>query len=201
MGRRSWRRRTGGRRYRSIVVIACEGDVTEPRYFRIIDDRLPNVQLRVLSSRGDSSPSGVLKRMRQQLSKEPLKKEDQAWIVIDRDSWPEEQLSACHDWARGHECHGLALSNPKFELWLLLHFEDGNGIAHAKALDKRLSRFLPSYRKGLTAADLPEGSIASAIERAKMKDIPPVLRWPETPGTTVYRLIEAVYDGQPGAAS
>ena len=54
-----------------------------------------------------------------------LKQGDQLWLVIDRDpqSWKEKQIALI-----GRECsrrkYYLALSNPCFELWLLLHFED-----------------------------------------------------------------------------
>lgn len=31
-------------------------------------------------------------------------------------------------WLKGASNRGFALSNPKFEYWLLLHFEDGAGV-------------------------------------------------------------------------
>ena len=51
---------------------------------------------------------------------------DEAWIVIDRDEWTEEQLARLHQWSNERTNHGFALSNPNFEYWLILHFEDGD---------------------------------------------------------------------------
>jgi hypothetical protein len=51
----------------------------------------------------------------------------------------------------------FALSNPKFEYWLLLHFNDGTGIASSRDCSDRLKRHLPGYDKGIDART-PEGT-------------------------------------------
>jgi len=57
---------------------------------------------------------------------------------VDANSWPEDQLLELHGWSTEDSRYGLAVSNPKFEFWLLLHFEDGNGAAtSARALLRR----------------------------------------------------------------
>jgi len=76
--------------------------------------------------------------MRRWLAIARLRASDRAWIVVDADSWPEDQLLELHGWSTEDSRYGLAVSNPKFEFWLLLHFEDGNGAAtSARALLRR----------------------------------------------------------------
>ena len=66
--------------------------------------------------------------MTDHLESEGLKPSDEAWLVVDKDQWTDEQLTQLHQWSLQQENYGFALSNPKFEYWLLLHFEDGTGI-------------------------------------------------------------------------
>jgi len=82
------------------------------------------------------------------------------------------------------------LSNPNFEYWLLLHFEDGNGISNGKECKERLRRHLPAYDKHIDKRKFTRFLVSKAIDRAKRKDIPPCENWPSSTGTTVYRLLE-----------
>lgn len=87
----------------------------------------------------------------------------------------------------------LALSNPKFEYWLLLHFEDGDGIASPRDCSERLKRRLPGYEKGIDARKITRDRIDVAIRRARQRDNPPCADWPHVlGGTTVYRLVENI---------
>lgn len=61
--------------------------------------------------------------MSDHLESEGLKSSDEAWLVVDKDQWTEEQLRQLHQWSLQQANYGFALSNPKFEYWLLLHFE------------------------------------------------------------------------------
>jgi hypothetical protein len=76
--------------------------------------------------------------MAEYLRQESLKKSDEAWLVVDKDQWSNEQLEQLLRWAQGSDNYGFALSNPKFEYWLLLHFEDGEGISSSRACLERL---------------------------------------------------------------
>ncbi len=97
------------------------------------------------------------------LRQEALGSSDEAWLVVDKDQWTDEQLDQLHAWARTHDNYGFTLSNPKFEYWLLLHFEDGTGIASSRDCSDRL------------------------------RDNPPCTDWPRAlGGTTVYKLVENI---------
>jgi hypothetical protein len=121
------------------------------------------------------------------LKGEKLRNTDEAWLVVDKDN---SQLLELHQWTQQTNQYGFALSNPKFELWLLFHYEDGKGIISSRSCTERLRKYLPSYDKGIDTRNITPDMIDAAILRAKMKDIPPCHDWPHKPGTTVYRLVE-----------
>lgn len=168
--RRRFQRPLGQRRYRRMFVLATEGTKTEPLYFMMFNNMNTVVHVRHLKGNKQSSPRQVLKRIRNFLLDNRLKDGDEAWLVIDRDQWPEDQLIQLHEWCRTSSRYGLAVSNPKFEYWLLLH--------------------LPNFQKGHVEVDKLQPGIHAAIKRARQKDTPPCTDWPRTTGTTVYRLVE-----------
>lgn len=117
----------------------------------------------------------------------------EAWLVVDKDQWTDEQLTELFNWSRKQDNYGFALSNPKFEYWLLLHFEDGNGITCSRDCSERLRRFYPEYNKGIDPRKITMGMVMDAIRRAKQRDNPRCLDWPRIiGGTTVYRLVENI---------
>jgi hypothetical protein len=121
-----------------------------------------------------------------------LKKSDEAWLVVDMDSWENEHLLELFNWSKEKDHYNFALSNPKFEYWLLLHFEDGNGISTSSECTNRLKQYLPNYNKGIPINTI-KPKIQDAITRAKLKDNPPCEDWPRQKGSTVYRLVEKLY--------
>jgi hypothetical protein len=191
--RRRFERPLGERRYRKLFVIAVEGAKTEPQYFSIFNNQQSVVKVNCLKGTHHSSPPEVLRRIEEYLRRESLKKSDEAWLVVDKDQWTDEQLAQLLNWSLKHENYGFALSNPKFEYWLLLHFEDGNGIATSRNCSERLMRLLPGYDKEIDPRKITSEMITDAIRRAKQRDNPPCVDWPRNiGGTTVYRLVENI---------
>ena len=139
----------------------------------------------------NSSPVHVLKRMNEYLRQNGLKLTDEAWLVVDKDRWTDRQLAELCEWSRTHNNYGFAVSNPKFEYWLLLHFEDGKGITSSQNCNERLKRYLPDYDKSVDIRKITSEQICEAVRRAKLRDTPPCADWPHTLGcTTVYKLVE-----------
>ena len=191
--RRNFRRPLGERRYRKLFIVATEGVKTEPQYFAILNDRYSVIYVDCLRSKHRSSPPHVLKRMKDRLKKESLKNSDEAWLVVDKDQWQDEQLAQLHTWSQGADNYGFALSNPKFEYWLLLHFENGTNIGSSRECYDRLKNHLPDYDKSLDDRKITSDMIEDAIRRAKVRDNPPCEDWPRTFGsTTVYKLVENI---------
>ena len=193
--RSGFQRRLGKRRHRKLFVVATEGTKTEPMYFRMLNDLQKTGHVECLASGGGSSPLDVLSRMEKYLKENgnDLRESDEIWLVVDRDQWPATQLDRLQNWAEESNRRDLALSNPKFEYWLLLHFEDGLKIKSPSDCDARLREHLPDYDKGITPEKFTVEIISEAIKRGKLRDNPRCSGWPSTIGcTTVYRLVDSI---------
>lgn len=190
--RRRFKRPLGERRYRKLFVLAVEGGVTEPQYFKVVDRHQATVRIKCLRGKNGSAPQNVLQRMNKHIKEEGVQPSDEAWIVVDKDQWTDDQLQELYRWSEGAENRGLAVSNPMFEYWLLLHFEDGKGIRSARNCIDRLKRHLPNYDKHVDSKKITLKRISEAIIRAKAHDVPPCASWPKVTGTTVYKLVENI---------
>jgi len=174
-----------------MFIIAPEGDKTEPQYFGLFNGANSVIRIKCLKRTHKNSPLQVLQTMTCYLKREGLKESDEAWIVVDKDQWTDEDLAQLHGWSQSAPNLGLAVSNPKFEYWLLLHFEDGSGVTSSNCSAK-LKRYLPDYDKGVNSRVIRSEMIKEAIQRAKARDNPPCSDWPRGLGTTVYRLVENI---------
>jgi len=191
--RRKFQRVIGQRRYRKLFVIAAEGRVTEHQYFTIFNNDQSVIKVKCLKNKDQSAPLNLLKRMKEYLKEESLLNTDEAWLVIDKDQWTDDQLNQLYNWSLTQENYGFALSNPKFEYWILLHFEDGFGINNSRDCTERLNQYLPNYKKAVDIKKINSDMIQQAIRRAKERDKPPCTDWPRgIASTTVYRLIEKI---------
>lgn len=175
-----------------------------------------------------SNPSNVLKKMIEHIETKDEefnlsdhKDEDEFWLVLDVDKntdktpnrtgksrylqWME-VLSQCKDYG-----YGCAISNPFFELWLLLHFDDvceedyNYAVTDAHSYEStnhfkdRLEKvnvpLIGRHRKNIGDNEIKKynkENIIEAMKRAKELDIPPCDDYPQTLGTTVYKLIESI---------
>lgn len=141
-GRRNFVKRS----YKKRFVLSMEGTVTEPRYFQRFGRPPANVVVDYVRGRRSSSPVHVLDRMEKHLKVHPLEAADEAWLIVDRDSWSEAQFAHLARWVEQNKSrHHLAVSNPSFEYWLLLHFESGRGVQSLTDCKTRLLRYLPQY--------------------------------------------------------
>ena len=192
---RTFQRPLGERRYKKLFVVSVEGSKTEPQYFAIFNQPQSIVLVKCLKRPStESSPIQVLKKMQGYLRKESLRKTDEAWIVVDKDDWTEDQLKELLQWAKKSENYGFALSNPNFEYWLLLHFEDGQGVANSQECLNRLKRHLPNYKKDIDSKKITLELIAKAISRARQRDANRSNDFPQIWNTTVYKLVEKIMD-------
>jgi len=193
--RRNIKRNLGTRPYNKLFVVAVEDKVKEPRYYHYLNNlyRQSFVHVECIKGTSDSSPVGALKRMGSYLKREGLKSTDEAWIVVDRDNWKDEHLDLLYGWSQIQDNYHFALSNPKFDYWLLLHFEDGKGVTTVQECDKRLKNYIPNYGSSYDFSDITQDHISVAINRAKKRDQPPCKDWPRNFGvTTVYKLVEGI---------
>lgn len=118
-GDRSLQRRAGDTAERGTFAIVCEGKKTETTYFDGIRRKLRLSTAKVFVEGLGADPLTVVKRAELYLNDF-----DQAWAVFDVEApQPHNSLHAAIDRAKAKGVH-VAVSNPCFELWLLLHFHD-----------------------------------------------------------------------------
>lgn len=186
---RSFKRNVATREQNKRFVIVTEGNVTEPEYFDKFKRR--GIAITIPRKQTNSSPKDVLKVLRKYLKDQPLDENDEAWMVIDRDDWPVEQINSVFDELRKIKTKGrcfFAMTNPKIEFWLLLHFEDGNGVVTPAECDRRLLRYLPDYNKHVANCCVGPENAQNAIKRSRSLDVDECT-WPEKKGSTLYRLV------------
>jgi hypothetical protein len=195
-----FQRRHNFREPKKFFIIATEGECTEEIYFNALrPSRDAAIQIRVLpTKKGKSDPKNVLKRLKSYVSDYGSGGRDELWLVIDFDSWTEADLNEVSKAMAGLPKHHLALSNPCFELWLVLPLCNKTG-GSGKQLQEILRQKLGSYDKNGYDVDrlLEEQGMAKAIERAKQIDTPPQDPWPHKSGTHVYRLVEKLIHESP----
>ncbi len=186
----------GTRRIKVLFLISVEGAVTEQQYFNMFSGDNPIIRIACISNKYRNSPKDVLSEIKKKLTKTDLRKEDEAWLVVDKDQWTDEQLNSLYKWSEEKPNYYFALSNPNFEYWLLLHFEDPSGHKPAKVCKERLNKHLGNYDKKISCGQFPEESIRLAVKRAEQQDVPQCKDWPKDTGTTVYRLINHIYEAR-----
>lgn len=205
---------------RRYFVVASEGADTERIYFQGLQalliekdmlDRLIKIEFlerKTEKERAKSSHKLVLKQLDTYKKTYHLDNRDELWLVIDRDR-QNNPIKNITDIAQKCQQKGyfLALSNPKFELWLLLHLKnltdysaneltklhDKKAGESKSTLDKELTKLLGNYTK--TNYDIKKilPFMDKAIHQAKNLDINPEDRWIEdTLGTRVYLLVERI---------
>lgn len=190
---RKFRRLIGDKRYRKLFVVRAGGHKTEPQYFGALNGLVKNAHVICLPGGHASSPSQALHHMKTYLKEEAPQFLYEAWLIIDRDQWGKEQLARLRKWEQQGDSHGLAISHPKFEYWLLLHFESGNNIKSKRECFERLKRHLPDYNKGIDPRKFTLDRIKDAVDRAKSRDNTTDEDWLPTFGsTTVYKLVERI---------
>ncbi len=151
---------------KKVVIISCEGSNTEPEYFdtvkRKLSEYLKNlVEIEIVHKLpGDSEPMAVMSNLENYIKNKYdfNKGSDILWLVIDRESVEarkkniQEIVPECD--SKGYS---IALTNPLFEFWLLLHVVDiekynndtllnnewMNASKNRRYIDKELSNILP----------------------------------------------------------
>lgn len=160
------------------------------------------------NEQNNSSPEHVLKQLNDYKNQYELEAEDELWLVVDKDQWKDKMLSRVATECAHEVSMHMALSNPCFELWLLLHLENATSLTPEEQMlwmeNRRKSKNADPYLKvrlRLKMGTYHESSydaltliahIEDAIERARALDKNPTDRWPQTLGTRVYLLAKSV---------
>jgi len=179
------------------VVIVCEGDVTEKIYFHGV-----RIQRRVQRARMElhlavGVPMTVVhraievKEMNARRNKlDNIDLSEDVWAVFDRDDFDRIPEAMALAKANGIK---VAFSNPNFELFLLLHFQEFNREEHRDVVVRLLRRHIRGYDKSYDYDALGLHDLyVSAKKRAKTINERSRLRSgiPSPPYTSIERLID-----------
>lgn len=203
--RNDLKRRTGTRRPKRTFLVLCEGTVTEPEYITALRQlqevhRVARVDIQVDKARSGNVPLPLVDaaiEARQQ-KRERGDEIDEVWCLFDVEApQPHPNLSQALAKANKNGIH-TAVSNPCFELWLLLHFDE-----HKAWLSTEDAVQLRRKRDGSTGKEVDGESYMplrnTAIENARnLRDhhsdnnTSPLK---DNPSSGVHRLLEAIESG------
>lgn len=189
-------RQIGIRELRDSFLIVCEGEKTEPNYFRKF-----RVHKLVLHGTGHNTASLVRETIR--LKNEYFNEDkefDQVWCVFDRDSFSAQSFNEALALARKAQFQ-VAYSNEAFELWYLLHFAYNDSAMARNLYSDRLTTALGfPYRKNseemyVLLLNKQQDAIRNA-ERLLSQYEPPD-PWNNNPSTTVHLLVKELIKNSP----
>ena len=205
-------REGGFKEAEKLFILAYEGEKTEPYYFNGLrgsdlfnDSGIIEIISLVRSNRSGTDPFSVKSLLKAAKSTFRFKSTDEFWLVVDRDHWETKHKHSFDQIISECEIEGnffMALSNPCFEIWIILHFVDPSSWTNEQMamiyenqksggknyLSKYISTVLgKGYSKTPPILDmLPFTQLA--IDRAKMID--KFDKYPKEVGTHIYKLVE-----------
>lgn len=173
-----------------LFLIVCEGEKTEPNYFRAF--KLSSATVTVFGC-GHNTVSLVRKAMEiRSKAKEDDEIFDQVWCVFDRDSFPLQNFNDAISLARREDIH-VAYSNEAFELWYLLHFHYYEAGISRDEYKNMLTQLLGQpYRKNSPEMyEKLKDKQADALRNAErlLKNYNPPNPGKDNPSTTVHQLV------------
>ncbi len=188
-GRRG--RIVGRREVRQRFLIVCEGEQTEPNYFRAFQVPGVVIDIRSTNNRG----LDIINKAIQLRTEDEY---DQVWCVFDRDDLPNAIIHQAFNQARRANIN-IAFSNQAFELWYLLHFGYYNTAMTRNSYRTRLCSYLQplgyTYTKNSTNIyTVLLDRQATAIDHARRlyNQYTPWDPATADPSTTVHLLVETL---------
>ena len=147
LARRRARRKTSPR-----ILIVCEGEKTEPNYFRGLKNelRLNSANIEI-TGESNSSPTSVVAFARKRYEKQekagfPF---DKVFCVFDKNSHTDYQQALTQITAmKPNNVFRAITFVPAFEYFLLLHYEFTTSHFTSKQVLSALKKYIPKYRKG-----------------------------------------------------
>ena len=186
-------RRQGVREVKQSFLIVCEGEKTEPDYFKAF--RMTAATIKAV---GQAMNTMTLVNKAISIREADQKRKrvyDQCWVVFDRDDFPAKDFNQAIQLAEKNGFH-VAYSNQAFEYWFLLHFNLYTGAIHRnqyKDMLTKLTGMLYSKSEGYGAVmyNLLLSRQQQAISNAEtvLAEISHGNPAEEESSTTVHRLV------------
>jgi hypothetical protein len=194
---RSLQRKINTRKERATFLIVCEGEKTEPNYFRAFHG-----PIEVKAEGYGYNTISLVRKAIEVREKEEREhhKYDQVWCVFDKNSFSDKDFNEAIILAKKHKIKS-AYSNEAFELWYLLHFSYHQAGTSRNDYGRMLSEKLNfNYRKNHPGMHEELQSMqADAIRHADMllKTYNPHNPAKDNPCTTVHVLVQELLKSGP----
>ncbi len=149
------------------LLIVCEGRRTEPNYFEGFRKENHNVVIRLCESPG-KTPLQIVRYTLLKAKELDIGKVagDTAWCVFDVDECEDKAMQRAIELA-GDELE-LAVSNPCFEVWFLLHYTYAEKrMDTCRDVITELRRYIPGYDKSAEHFDRLRSSVPIAVLNAE----------------------------------
>jgi hypothetical protein len=176
-------------------LIVCEGEKTEPNYFKCFPKQVGKIIYDIKFDGGGISTLKVVEKAIE-LRDKSMQKYDRVWAVFDRDSFKANSFNSAILKARANNIK-CAWSNEAFELWYLLHFHNRvtamTRDEYKKAIEKAVNEKLGKKKEPLMYALLNKiGRQDLAIKWAKdLSDKSAGQSFADyNPQTQVFKLVE-----------
>lgn len=169
-------RRKSFRRPKVAFYVFCEGSRTEPDYFNALARISPYSLVDIKTVAGAGVPKTIAQRAvdeaairgigaKNRRRKNSFEVNDEVWVVFDRDEHPDFAAAVAQCENAGI---GVARSDPCFEVWLILHFEDYNRPDHRHKTQDHFGELCPLYdRKSNKTTDC--SAIVGDVEKAEAR--------------------------------
>ncbi|MDD9964120.1 MAG: RloB family protein [Gammaproteobacteria bacterium] len=159
----------GFRDQRRVIRVLLEGKVTEPAYLRLFQG---TDVLMPFGRTGGYTPMALVKQARREVKDNRrlgYADFDEIWCVFDRDEHPDVNSAIEEARQSGIE---TAMSNPCFELWLVLHVQEHSKSVHRHAIQKECQRLGLTHGKAIAdgAAQRLRSGFSVAKQRAQNLD-------------------------------
>jgi hypothetical protein len=198
-GRKSLDRRPAHREQLLRILVVCGGKISEPKYLAEVKKVYRNnlVQLTIVAQ--GQAPINVVQHaagLRNQAEQrsgnvgDTYLHYDEVWCVLDVDDHA--SLRRAKELAQNENIL-LAISNPCFELWLLLHFVSQMAAISTKDVQRACLKHMPTYKKEVPFLAL-DRLYPDAVKRAKELEEHHSRRNSNggNPSTEIYKIIEKI---------
>ena len=148
---RSLKRAVAKKPKRAKYILVMEGGNTEPQYFDELVRRNSKITVDIIPIKNAGAPKTLTEKAiecRNIQTRRSYEKEhgtdDKVWAIFDRDEhdYIEESFAAC----RKNDV-SIAYSNPCFEVWLILHYQDYDKDEHRQKTQEACEGICPGYEK------------------------------------------------------
>ena len=131
-------KKEGVKDLRVYFLIVCEGEKTEPNYFKSFPQKVGTTVYDLTFDGGGISTTKVVEKAIE-LRNKSIQKYDRVWAVFDRDSFKPNLFNGAIAKAMANDI-GCAWSNEAFELWYLLHFYNRVTAMHRDEYKRAIER-------------------------------------------------------------